>query len=59
MKWLIFVIVVVLFAVWLLRGRRRHPRENPEAKLVSRQRYYVDPEARNEVPPDDQQGNKL
>ena len=59
MKWLVLAVIAVLIGIWLLRGLRGRPRENPEAKLVSRQRYYVSPSQHKEVPPDDQQGNKL
>lgn len=59
MKWILLLAALAVLVVWLARGRGRDPRENPQAKTVSRQRYYVRPPDDNEVPPDDQHGDKL
>lgn len=44
MKWIIIAIVVVVVGIWLARGRRKNPVENPEMKTVEKQDYYISPE---------------
>lgn len=51
MKWIILIIIIVVFVVWLARGRRNKTPADPEAKTIEKTNYYVKPEEEG-APPD-------
>jgi uncharacterized protein YxeA len=55
MKWIILIIIGILVAVWLARGRLRKPASDPEARAVEKHDFYVNPnddEPGGGAPPD-------
>lgn len=44
MKWLVLIVIVVVVAVWLARGRKRNAVEDPQMKTVEKQDFYVNPD---------------
>ncbi|MAL96976.1 hypothetical protein [Hydrocarboniclastica marina] len=44
MKWLILIVIVVVVAVWLARGRKQNAVEDPNMKTVEKQDFYVNPD---------------
>lgn len=51
MKWIVLIVIVVILAVWLSRGRAIKRVADPEMKTVEKKNFYVQPT--DEEPRDD------
>lgn len=41
MKWIVVIVIGVLLAIWLYRGKRRNPAEDPEIKTYEEKDFYL------------------
>ncbi len=58
-KWLLIIVVGVVFLLWLKRGKKGHDISDPEVKEIDQQRFYVSPPKKDDELPKDDQGNDL